>query len=298
MCVGGHELSEPRLRSDGALVVYACADEGIACLVVHSLDDNLPDRLLATEPNLRAARGLGGGGWCFTADETAVVYVGAAGNLWLQSINGGPARQLTMTERSVSSPCCGPVFVVYEIDQAEIHRLFLDTCVDERIDDGSADFCLDPFVGPSTAIRWLAWNVPDMPWDRSRVQRLVDGEVHDLTVAGSVQQPREMADGRSICVRDDDGWLNIWVAGWPAVVEPFEHARPTWGPGQHTYAWSPDCTRVAFARNERGFGRLCVGELDSVPLAVASGVHGQLSWAAHRLACLRTGARTPQCRFT
>ena len=61
MCVGGREYSEPRLRSDGAVVVYASADEGIACLVVHSLDDDTPDRLLATEPALRAARGLGGG---------------------------------------------------------------------------------------------------------------------------------------------------------------------------------------------------------------------------------------------
>ena len=314
MCVGGRELSEPRLSRDGTRVVYASADEGVACLVVHSLDgslaDRAPDRLLATEPALRAGRGLGGGAWCFTADETAVVYVGAAGDLWLQSINGGPARQLTRTERSVSSPCCGPNFVVYEIDQAEIHQLFFESGADQRIDNGSADFCLDPFVGPSAAIRWLAWNVPDMPWDRTRVQRLhrKEGnvsEMHDLMVAGGVQQPREMPDGRSICVRDDDGWLNVWVAGWPVVVEPFEHARPTWGPGQHTYAWSPDCTRVAFVRNERGFGRLCVADIavatdiaaavvTDVVMEVARGVHGQLSWSANRLACLRTGARTPQ----
>ena len=294
MCVAGREFSDPRLTNDGACLVYASADEGIASLVLHSFDATTPDRLLATEPGLRAARGLGGGSWCFTADETAIVYVGAAGDLWLQPIAGGPSRQLTTAQRDVSSPCCGENFVVYEIDQAEIHQLFFETGVDRRIDDGSADFCLDPFVGDSGAIRWLAWNVPDMPWDHSRVQRLIDGEVHDLTVAGGVQQPREMPDGRSICVRDDDGWLNVWVAGWPAVVEPFEHARPTWGPGQRTYAWSPDCTRVAFVRNERGFGRLCVAELGSLPVAVARGVHGQLSWAANRLASVRTGARTPQ----
>ena len=305
MCVGGRELSEPRLSSDGSLVVYASADEGIACLVVHSLDDSARDRLLATEPALRAGRGLFGGAWCFTDDESAVVYVGAAGDLWLQPINGGQARQLTKSQCNVSSPCCGANFVVYEIDQAEIHQLYFESGLDQRIDDGSADFCLDPFVGPGGAIRWLAWNVPDMPWDRSRVQRLVGGEAYDMTVAGGVQQPREMPDGRSICVRDDDGWLNVWVAGWPAVAEPIEHARPTWGPGQRTYAWSPDCTRVAFVRNDRGFGQLCVGEISvgvvnhgkdstAVPVAVARGVHGQLSWAANRLACLRAGARTPQ----
>jgi dipeptidyl aminopeptidase/acylaminoacyl peptidase len=298
MCVGGRDLSEPRLFSDGSGVVYAASAQGTAHLVVHSFTDALSDQLLATEPSLRPGRGLGGGAWCFTADETAVVYVGADGDLWLQSIHGGEIQQLTDfgPERSVSSPCCSPdeLSVVYMLDQSEIHQSFFDGGADRRIDDGSADFCFDPFVG-AESIRWQAWNVPDMPWDRSRVQRWVDGEVQDLIVAGCVQQPREMPDGRSICVRDDDGWLNVWVAGWPAVAERFEHAGPTWGPGQHSYAWSPDGKRVAFTRNVRGFGRLCVADIDGVDPAtvVAHGVHGQLSWAGDKVAALCSDAETP-----
>lgn len=296
MCVGGRDLSEPRLTSDGTRIVYAAAEEGVARLVVHSLTANQPDRHLATEPALRPARGLGGGAWCFTVDETAVVYVATDGELWLQPIAGGEATRLTTFdgERSISSPCCTTDSVVFVVDQAEIHQQFFDG-EGHRLDDGSADFCLDPFVGP-TSVRWQAWNVPDMAWDRSRVQRRDSaGELADLHVHGGVQQPRELPDGRSICVRDDDGWLNVWVAGWPAVVEPCEHAGPTWGPGQRSYAWSPDCARIAFARNERGFGRLCVADIDATAPAieVARGVHGQLSWANDRLAALRSGARTP-----
>ena len=296
------DLSEPRLRRDGSAIIYAGVDRRVeqaaACLIVHSLVGKQSDRMLATDPALRPARGLGGGAWCFTADERAVVYVGAEGNLFLQSIAGGQSRQLTAygVERSVSSPCCAPdkSSVVYVLDQAEVHQLFFDTGLDQRIDDGSADFCFDPFVGPG-AIQWQAWNMPDMPWDRSRVQRRLDNDVTDLAVAGCVQQPREMPDGRSICLRDDDGWLNVWVAGWPAVAEPFEHAGPNWGPGQRSYAWSPDCTRIAFTRNERGVGRLCVADLDSghPPTEVARGVHGQLSWGGGRLASICSDARTP-----
>lgn len=298
LCVGGRDLSEPRLTSDGECVVYGVSDQGVVCLVVHSLADDRPDRTLATAPPLRPARGLGGGAWCFTADESSVVYVGAEGDLWMQSVDGGECRRLTEfgTDRSVSSPCCTPDggSVVFALDQAEIHQLTFDSAAVRRVDDGTADFCFDPFVH-ADSIRWQAWNVPNMPWDRSRVQRRVADEVSDLLVAGSVQQPRVLPDGRSICIRDDDGWLNVWIAGWPAIPEPYEHAGPTWGPSQRSYAWSPDGARIAFTRNDRGFGQLCVVDVDSPATAtgIASGVHGQLSWAGDRVACVRSGATTP-----
>ncbi len=103
-----------------------------------------------------------------------------------------------------------------------------------------------------------------------------------------------MPDGTEICVRDDTGWLNVWVGDEPLVDEPFEHAGPMWGMGQRSYAVSPDGSMVAFTRNELGFGRLCVVDVDTrVVREVARGVHGQLGWAGDRLIALRTGARTP-----
>jgi dipeptidyl aminopeptidase/acylaminoacyl peptidase len=103
-----------------------------------------------------------------------------------------------------------------------------------------------------------------------------------------------MPDGTEVCLRDDDGWLNVWLGGAALIDEPFEHGGPAWGMGQRSFAVSPDGMRIAFTRNERGFGRLCVVDVRSRTVdEVGRGVHGQLSWHGSRLAALRTGALTP-----
>ena len=64
--------------------------------------------------------------------------------------------------------------------------------------------------------------------------------------------------------------------------------------GQRSYAVAPDGDRVAFTRNEHGFGRLCVADVRTGDVTeIARGVHGQLTWVGDRLAAIRSGARTP-----
>ena len=109
-----------------------------------------------------------------------------------------------------------------------------------------------------------------------------------------MQQLRNMPDGSGICVRDDTGWLNLWHDDEPLVDEPFEHAGPTWGMGQRSFAVAPDGERVAFTRNERGFGRLCVVEVATGSVReIGRGVHGQVGWVGDHVVALRSGARTP-----
>ena len=78
---------------------------------------------------------------------------------------------------------------------------------------------------------------------------------------GQAQQARFGADGALYCVRDDDGFANVYRNDEPVVREPFEHAEATWGPGQRSFAISPDGTRLVYNRNESGFGRLVVVDL-------------------------------------
>ena len=302
-CIGGRDLTEPRLAPDGQTVVYAQSGAGGAALMWQRLDGS-PVRQLTSWPTPRPGRGFGGGCWCWLPDSSAVVYSGSDGNLWLQPVGAGGPRQLTdaadvTAERPAQAPEVSPdgQWVVYVIDQAEVWATSLSDGTSRRMDPGSADFCFDPQVATcSTTVFWHAWNVPDMPWDRSRMQRATfDGEISDeFQPAGGIQQIRNMPDGEGIWIRDDHGYNNIWIGDQPLVEEPFEHAGPSWGLGQRSFALSPDGTQVAFTRNEQGFGRLCVVDVATRTVTeVARGVHGQLSWVGTHLAALRSGAKTP-----
>jgi dipeptidyl aminopeptidase/acylaminoacyl peptidase len=237
------------------------------------------------------------------------VYAAVDGNLWWQRLDGGSARRITDhgPERAAQAPASAPdgVRVVYVVDQAEVWcaRVAVDATDPaprpaRRLDDGGADFCFDPVVSPDGAVvSWQAWNVPDMPWDGSRVERveLDTGSRSVLRVDGAAQQPGALPDGTPMVVRDDLGVATLWIGDRPAVAgDPYEHAGPSWGLGQRSYAVSPDGREIAFTRNERGFGRLCT--LDGATGAVvdvARGVHGQLSWRGSTIAAIRSGARTP-----
>ena len=127
--------------------------------------------------------------------------------------------------------------------------------------------------------------------------------------AESVGQPRFSPDGARLAFTSDrSGWVNVMVASatlgptgaagyteaGAVAPEAFEQADPAWGLGQRSYAWSPDGTRIAYQRNEGGFGRLVIAELATGALReISKGIHGGLSWRGERLACIRSGARTP-----
>ena len=300
-CIAGRDLNEPRLAPDGSVVVYALSAGGRAALMWQRLDGS-PVRQLTAHPAPRTGRGLGGGCWCWTPAGDAVVYAASDGNLWLQPVPAGAVRRLTDVEPE--RPAFAPAVtadgrhVVYTVDECAVWCAALDgDTLPRRLDDGGADFCFDPSPWPDgSAVRWTAWDIPDMPWDRSRFVDvdLLTGATSQLRPAHAVQQPRWLPDGTALAVRDDRGWLNVWAGERPLVDEPFEHGGPSWGQGQRSYAASPDGRQVAFTRNERGFGRLCLVDVDSgVVREVARGVHGQLSWEGDRLAALRTGACTP-----
>jgi dipeptidyl aminopeptidase/acylaminoacyl peptidase len=157
-----------------------------------------------------------------------------------------------------------------------------------------------------------------LPGPAPAAQAGVDGRV-------AVSQPRFAPDGSGLgFLCDAGGWLNLWQVGSaglglaglglaglglagpalgapspggalrPVVADDHEHGGPTWGAGQRTWVWSPDGGRVAFCRNEEGFGCLCVADATTGEVTeIDRGVFSSLTWAGDRLAALRSGARTP-----
>jgi dipeptidyl aminopeptidase/acylaminoacyl peptidase len=149
-----------------------------------------------------------------------------------------------------------------------------------------------------------------MSWDASRlVVAQPDGSGRVVVAGGdavSVGQPRFAPDGSVLAfVSDESGWWNVWTArpdgseAAQVLAEEREHAEPAWGPGQRSFAWSPDGSTLAVNRNEDGFGRLVLVPWEGGPSGGgvardrSMGWHHGLDWGRGGIVCVRSGARTP-----
>lgn len=225
-------------------------------------------------------------------------------------------RRLAGVRGRAAAPDVSPDGLVAYVDETD------DACVIAVAPlDGSraprivsrADFAWDPAWSPDgRLLAWHEWDIPAMPWDGSRIVVAADDGADATVAAGgsgeAVGQPRFApsvvgavgAALRLAFVSDRDGWMNVTIAhadGRERVAlaaEPHEHAEPSWGPGQRSFAWSPDGARIAWCRNEQGFGRLVVAALTGEALDEWSkGWHHGLDWGPGGLVGVRSGARTP-----
>ncbi len=310
MCAYGRVLAEPRLSPDGSRVAYGATAMGRGSLRVVPVDGGC-EVTVTSAPPPRPAAAYGGGVYDWTPDGTALVYAAVDGGLWLVPAAGGAPRQIVeaLAAGPASSPSVSPdgTRVAYVVDahHVAVAPLAPDGAWPVRL-SSTADFCFDPSWSlDSDLVVWHEWDVPNMPWDGSRiVVRSADASLPPLVIDGgddvSVQQPRFSPDGAQLAyLCDRAGWLNLWVASAegkdpaPLLAEDHEHGDPSWGQGQRSYAWAPDGRAIAFNRNEAGFGRLCVVDLDGEVRELATAVHGGLTWVADRIAAIRSGARTP-----
>jgi dipeptidyl aminopeptidase/acylaminoacyl peptidase len=303
----GRELTEPRLSPDGEWVGFVQRGKSAASIVRVALDGVRLERQMTFGPDPSPGRGLGGGCFTWLHEPTAsFVYCAVDGELWWQ--RGMQLERITDHGRTVRAPAAGDpstgagaagdgTLVVYAVDEAEIWTTDLGSGATRRMDDGRHAFCFDPTISPDgSTLSWLGWSPPHMPWDAAeRVDlQLATGAISTWRPDdAAVQQPRFAPNGEPVHVHDGSGWLNVYIGDRAIVSEPIEHAGPTWGQGNRSYALDPTGTRVAFTRNERGFGAMCVVDLANGKIdQIGRGVHGQLSWVGDSLVALRTGART------
>jgi dipeptidyl aminopeptidase/acylaminoacyl peptidase len=162
------------------------------------------------------------------------------------------------------------------------------------VSHSESDFALDAIAGVDGSC--IVWNRPDMAWTQSA------SYPERVAVGISVQQARFSRNKECFGFIDDStGVANIHILGDQivdpniSIIDHCEHGAPTWGPGQRTWCFNTDGTRVAYTRNEDGYSSLWVFDrVTGSRHRIGQGVHGCLSWEENTLAAVRTGARTPQ----
>jgi dipeptidyl aminopeptidase/acylaminoacyl peptidase len=303
MVAAGRTVAEPRLAPGGRHLAFLATEGGRARLVVVDLDGDGHEVVVTTDPPPVPSRSYGGGAFDWAPDGSALAYAAVDGTLRWQPVEGGPARRLASGR--IAAPAVSPdgTKVAYTDDLRHVAVVDVDGRAWPVLVGGDADFVIDPSWSPdSSQVVWHEWDVPNMPWDASRVVVAEVGGAARVVAGGEgvqVQQPRFSPDGRRLAfLSDEGGWLNLVVAdlgGGDAVrlEEEHEHGGPTWGPGQRSFAWSPDGSSLALCRNEAGFGRLVLWTPGEAPVDRAKAVHGGLSWAGDRIAAVRSGGVTP-----
>jgi dipeptidyl aminopeptidase/acylaminoacyl peptidase len=89
---------------------------------------------------------------------------------------------------------------------------------------GGGDFVAHPALSPDgRRLAWIAWNHPDMPWDRTRVLLRTLGEAREpVTIAGgdsAVLQPEWMDDDTVVYADDAGDRWNLWRVRLSAHLE-------------------------------------------------------------------------------
>jgi dipeptidyl aminopeptidase/acylaminoacyl peptidase len=316
-------LGEPRWSPDGARLAWLEVDRGVVELLVAPVGPGAaregltgPPVRVTAEVGVTKLGAYGGGGYCWAPSATAgatpeLVYATDDRRLVAIPCHGGPVRVLA-EGAATAAPAVSPdgtrvAFVRETDDECAVAVVALAGGEDPRV-VSRADYAWDPEWAPDgVALAWHEWDLPAMPWDSSRIVLARPGVLGDRVhvVAGgdgvAVAQPRFSPDGTALAyVSDATGWSNVWVAAAdgtgarPLLEEACEHAEPSWGPGQRSYAWSPDGQRIALCRNEEGFGRLVVVDVGSRGVHErAKGWHHGLDWGDRGIACVRSGGRTP-----
>ncbi|MEN3271494.1 MAG: hypothetical protein V7636_255 [Actinomycetota bacterium] len=301
MVAAGRTIAEPRLSPDGDRLAHLSTVGGAAQLVVVDLVGGL-EVVVTTEPSPVPSRAYGGGAFDWLPDGSALVYAAVDGALWRQPVLGGPPVKLPCGSGPVAAPSVSPdgALVAFVVDTRDVFvtSTHPDGPWPVRLTTG-ADFALDPaWSSDGTSVAWHEWDVPNMPWDGSRiVVRDASASSEPKVVAGgndvAVAQPRFASTGALGFLDESSGWMNV-VAGDVRIDEACEHGGATWGPGARSWCWSPDGAQVAYTRNEDGWGALHVRDLSSGDdTRLGRAVHGALSWRGDRICAMRSGGVTP-----
>ena len=303
LCLTGREVTDVRVRPGGQWVSAVVSEPGLhgsvnrLCMWSVAHQDVVVD--LCLDPMPATGRGLSGGVHCWDSEGRRVFVATTRQGIVEVSVHDDVAVSMRTLSFDLNRSWFTPAInftnsAVFAIaDWSEMWRCTLDTDEVECVYRADG-FALDCAAGADGMC--LTWSPPEMPWTHSAIYP------EPSTADVAVQQPRFSTHGNSFGYIDDStGYANVRVCADAIVAtdvmidDECEHGGPTWGPGQRTWCFNSDGTKVAYTRNEKGFGSLWVYDrLTTERTMVGRGIYGCLSWEKDTLAGLRSGARTPQ----
>ncbi|WJL95301.1 prolyl oligopeptidase family serine peptidase [Microbacterium sp. ET2] len=209
------------------------------------------DTLLPAPWNVRSrVHEYGGGAWSVTPDGGLVFVEKSDQRVWLLTPGSTPTPLTpTVPEQALGGLRVseGRLLAVREVLGASVSHDIVEIPLDGSAADdidrvtsltAGSDFVAQPTLSPDgSALAWLAWNHPHMPWDRAevRVRRLDDADPAGRRVAGGTSaalQPEWTADGALLYVDDANGYWNLHRLASPGdrphAIAPDE--RDTGGP--------------------------------------------------------------------
>jgi dipeptidyl aminopeptidase/acylaminoacyl peptidase len=287
-------------RIDGARFVggdiwwgESVADEGGRTAVRRRTEDGEVVDVLPAPWNARSrVHEYGGGAWTAT-DDGLLLFVEKADQCVRALEADAEPRVLTPVDQGMRfgglSWQGGRLLAVRETHngagapQRDLVEIAVDGSGLTSLVSGS-DFLAHPALSPSGRyIAWIAWNHPDMPWDRSelRVGRIEGGSVSEwTTVAGgqsSPVQPVWIDDETLLYADDSTGRWNLWrehlsadLPRHPVAPADADTGGPMWVLGTRWFRQLDDGRIVAIRTH--GDDELVIVDLDGTVRSLPSPV--------------------------
>ena len=262
-------LSDPQWDADGKTLVWREVRSGQGVLMAQPAGE-APYELSGDK---HVAGGVGYGGGDFTVGDRQVIFAAKDGRLYRRRLGAGFPAAITPAFGSTAAPQLSPdqrwVAFVHNYEGADVLAV-VDSAGKywpKKLAVG-ADFYMQPAWHPNgTAIAWVEWDHPNMPWDGTRLMYAVlEGEPPRIQAAQhlagdddtAIFQPAFSSDGHYLSyLRNQGEWDQLVLQDLESgdlsvLVEDAALLKPAWIQGMVAHAWAQDDTKIFFMQSQAG----------------------------------------------